>query len=86
LTASTTAGSATATWTAPTSTGGSTITAYTVYVYQGSVLLKTVAGPTTRTVTITGLTSASVLNIKVSATNVAGDGPQSVASATATIK
>lgn len=82
----TTSGNATATWTAPTSTGGSTITAYTVYVYQGSVLLKTVAGPTSRTVTITGLTSASVLNIKVSATNVAGEGPQSVASATATIK
>jgi serine protease len=86
LTASTTAGTATATWTAPSSTGGSAITSYTVYIYQGSTLVKSVAGPTTRTVTITGLTSKAVLNIKVSATNIAGEGPQSVASATATIK
>jgi serine protease len=86
LTASTTAGTATATWTAPSSTGGSAITTYTVYIYQGSTLVKSVAGPTTRTVTITGLTSKAVLNIKVSATNIAGEGPQSAASATATIK
>jgi hypothetical protein len=86
LTASTTAGTATATWTAPSSTGGSAITSYTVYIYQGSTLVKSVAGPTTRTVTITGLTSKAVLNIKVSAINVAGEGPQSVASAAATIR
>ena len=86
LTASTTAGTATATWTAPSSTGGSAITSYTVYIYQGSTLVKSVAGPTTRTVTITGLTSKAVLNIKVSATNIAGEGTQSVASTAATIK
>jgi Bacterial Ig-like domain (group 3)/Putative Ig domain/Fibronectin type III domain len=76
---------ATATWTAPTSTGGSAITAYTVYVFQGTTLIKTVPGPTSRSVVITGLQSKAVLNIKVSATNIAGEGPQSVASATATM-
>ena len=76
---------ATATWTAPGSTGGSAITAYTVYVYQGTTLIKTVPGPTTRSVVITGLTSKAVLNIKVSATNIAGEGAQSVASAAVTM-
>ena len=87
VTATAGSGSATVSWTAP-GNGGSPITSYTVTPYIGSTPQSTVqvAGspPATSTV-VTGLASGQTYTFKVSATNTAGTGPQSAASAAVTI-
>jgi hypothetical protein len=88
LTASTTAGSATATWTAPTTAnnGGSAITGYNVYVTdKNGLITKYQVLTPTASLALTKLL-AGTTTFKVSAVNIAGEGPQSAASATATIK
>lgn len=88
LTAATTAGQGTATWTAPTTAnnGGAAITGYWIYVYNaaGTQLAK-IAGSTTRSQLLTGLAAGST-RIKVSAVNSAGEGTLSAFSTAVTIK
>ena len=67
--------SVTASWTAPASNGGSTITGYNVYV--NGVFNQSV---TETSATITDLTNGTSYNITVAAFNVAGTGLQSIAS------
>ena len=79
--------SATVTWTAPASNGGSAITSYTVTPFIGSEAqtATVVAGsPPATGVTVTGLTNGSSYTFKVTATNAAGTGPASEASAPVT--
>jgi hypothetical protein len=73
-------GSATVSWTAP-STGGSTITSYTVTPYAGSTALTptTVDGSSTST-PISGLTNGTTYTFTVTATNAVGTGPASAPS------
>ncbi|HEU5043332.1 MAG TPA: N,N-dimethylformamidase beta subunit family domain-containing protein, partial [Nocardioidaceae bacterium] len=80
-----TAGDASAklTWTAPTNTGGSTITRYTVTPYNGTVAQTpvTVTGtPPVTSTTVTGLANGTTYTFTVSASNVTGTGPDSSAS------
>jgi hypothetical protein len=64
-------------WVAPSSNGGSAITAYRVTVVQtGSVVS---VGPTARTTTVTGLTNGTGYSFKVAAVNAVGVGPNSAA-------
>ena len=69
--------SATVSWTAPASTGGSAITSYTVRSNTGSVV--TVDGSTLSTA-VTGLTDGTSYTFTVTATNAAGSGPASAPS------
>jgi hypothetical protein len=73
-------GSATVSWTAP-STGGSTITSYSVTPYAGSTALTptTVDGSSTST-PISGLTNGTTYTFTVTATNAVGIGPASAPS------
>ena len=84
-----TAGNASATvnWTAPASTGGAPVTSYQVTVRSGGVVIKTVtvSAPATN-VTVTGLTNNTAYIFTVAATNVAGTGAESAASAAVTPK
>ena len=76
-------GSATVSWTAPSSTGGSTISKYTVTPYVGSTAQApvTVTGnPPATSTTVTGLTNGTAYTFTVSATNATGTGPDSAAS------
>ncbi|MEU4472490.1 fibronectin type III domain-containing protein [Micromonospora sp. NPDC023888] len=76
---------ATLSWNAP-SNGGSAITSYVVTPYIGGVPQPAQtfpAGSTTRTVT--GLTAGTTYTFRVAATNAAGTGPASAASAPVTI-
>src|ERR1019366_3206525 len=68
--------SATVTWTAPTSNGGSAITGYVITPSSGSPV--TVGNVLTSTVT--GLTNGTAYTFKVAAINAVGTGPQSAAS------
>ena len=77
-----TAGNAQATvsWTAPTNNGGSPITSYSLYIYNGSTLVGTVLGVTSMSANVTGLTNGTAYNFKIAAVNADGTGPQSTAS------
>jgi len=68
-------------WTAPASNGGSAITGYTVTAAPGG-LTATTTGATSATVT--GLTNGTAYTFTVTAANVAGTSPVSVASAAVT--
>ncbi|MEP6463554.1 MAG: fibronectin type III domain-containing protein, partial [Frankiaceae bacterium] len=75
--------SATVTWTAPTSTGGSPITGYTVNAYAGTsttpAATATAAAAAT-SLSVTGLTNDTAYTFTVSATNAVGTGPESARS------
>jgi hypothetical protein len=80
-------GSAMVSWTAPSSTGGSPITSYKVTAYIGSSAQNSaiVSGsPLPTSTTVSGLTNGTAYNFTVSATNVAGPGPESAPSNTVT--
>jgi hypothetical protein len=73
--------SATLTWTAPASIGGSSISGYVVQVRTGTQTIRTVSftGTATRG-TVTGLTNGTAYTFTVAAVNTAGTGPASVPS------
>jgi hypothetical protein len=76
-------GSATVSWTAPSSTGGSAITGYTVTPYIGSTAQTpvTVTGsPPATSTTVTGLTNGTSYTFTVAAINGNGTGPASAPS------
>lgn len=80
-------GSATITWSAPASNGGSPITGYVVYCIRsnGDIITRVVSG-TTFTSTISPLyPSGRIYSFRVSARNAAGEGPQSASSNSVTI-
>ncbi len=77
---------ASVTWEAPASDGGAEILSYTVTPYIGATAQTPVtAGPTARSVTVTGLTNGVSYTFKVTATNIQGVGPASSASSATTI-
>jgi hypothetical protein len=71
--------SATVSWTAPLSNGGSTVTSYTVAASPGSQTT-TVSG-TKLSAVVAGLTNGTSYTFTVSATNAIGTGPSSLSSA-----
>jgi len=77
--------SASVSWTAPASDGGSPITSYQVQVRTGSTVVRTdvVTGLMTDTL-VTGLTNGTAYNFRVAAVNAVGKGPLSAASNTVT--
>ena len=73
--------SATVTWTAPASNGGSAITGYVVTPYLNGTTAQTAQTfGTATTETVTGLTNGSAYTFKVAAINGVGTGTQSAAS------
>lgn len=77
--------SATVSWTAPNSDGGSTITGYAVTPYQGlSAETPRTFATTDTTQTIVGLTAGSAYRFRVQAINGIGTGPYSQTSAEVT--
>src|SRR5207248_1432794 len=79
-TASPGTGSATVTWTAPSTNNGSSIVAYIVTPFLGGVAqTPQTFNSTATTEIVTGLTNASSYTFKVAARNANGTGPQSVA-------
>jgi hypothetical protein len=73
-------GAATVAWRAPSNTGGSAITSYTVASYPGGIT-RTVTGTTA---TVTGLTNGTSYTFTVTATNAVGSGPASTRSSSIT--
>ena len=72
-------------WTAPSTTGGSAITGYTITPYIGATAQTPVAaGASSTSATITGLTNGSAYTFTVAATNAIGKGAASTASAVVT--
>ena len=70
-------GSATVTWTAPASNGGSPITSYTVTPFIGTTAQTTTTitgSPPATTATVTGLTNGTAYTFTVTATNSVGTG------------
>ena len=63
---------ATVTWTAPTDTGSSVITGYTVTAVEDNTKSCTTANGSTLTCTVTGLTNGTAYTFTVTATNTAG--------------
>jgi titin len=80
-------GLASVSWTAPTSTGGSAITGYVVTPYLNGTTAQTAQTfvSTATTEPVTGLINGSAYTFKVAATNGAGTGSQSTASASVTL-
>ena len=79
--------SATATWTAPTVSGDSPITGYTVNAYAGGATTpaQTLTTPATSTsLLVPGLTNGTAYTFTVAATNAGGTGPASALSAAVT--
>ena len=74
-----------ATWSAPTDNGGTSVTEYTVNLYQGSNLVET-KKTDARTLAFTGLNRATKYTVEVIATNSAGSSSASDRSAEATTK
>ena len=75
------AASAIVTWTAPTSSGGASITGYVVTPYIGATPQTAVSFSSTATSqTLSGLTNGTTYAFRVAALNSAGTGPQSGAS------
>jgi hypothetical protein len=74
------AGSATVTWTAPASNGGSAITGYDVTRYVGGVSQGTTSVDVATQTTVSGLTNGTTYTFRVAAKNVAGTGALSAAS------
>jgi hypothetical protein len=73
---------ATLTWTAPTATNGAGVTGYVVTVLSGGTVVKKVTyASNALTEAVTGLTNGKAYTFKVAATNVAGTGTTSTASA-----
>jgi Domain of unknown function (DUF4082)/Fibronectin type III domain/Bacterial Ig domain len=74
--------SATVSWTAPASDGGSPITGYKVTPYNGTTALATTTvGASVLSTTIGSLTNGTTYTFKVIATNALGSSPESAASA-----
>jgi hypothetical protein len=80
-------GSATVTWTAPSSNGGYAITGYVVTPYLNGTTAQPAQtfNSTATTETVTGLTAGSAYTFKVAAINAEGTGSQSTASGSVTI-
>lgn len=76
--------SATVTWSAPASNGGSPITGYRITPYAGVTAQTPVNVGNVGSFTVNGLQSATAYTFKVAATNAVGTGPDSAASAIAT--
>src|SRR5207237_2765366 len=69
-------------WTAPTSSGGSTIASYRITPYIGATAQTAIStGSAATNYTVTGLTNGTAYTFRVAATNGAGTGPDSAASA-----